>query len=58
MPRPSTWMSRLHELRRSVAHSDRSHYGRRDIDALFELQPRAAQNLLRCSPPSTSAPRT
>jgi len=44
MPRPVSWLPRLHEIRRSVANSVRSHYDRRDIEQLFELQPRAAQN--------------
>ncbi len=44
MPRPVSWLPRLHEIRRSVANSVRSHYDRRDLEQLFELQPRAAQN--------------
>ena len=50
MPRPITWLPRLHEIRRSVANSIRSHYDRRDLEALFELQPRAAQKLLKMLP--------
>ena len=46
MPRPISWLPRLHEISRSVANSVRSHYDRRDIEQLFELQPRAAQKLI------------
>lgn len=50
MPRPLSWLPRLHEMRRSVANSVRSHYGRKDLEQLFELQPRAAQKLLELLP--------
>ena len=50
MPRPISWLHRLHEIRRSVTNSVRSHFGRRDLEALFELQPRAAQKLLELLP--------
>jgi hypothetical protein len=50
MPRPVSWLPRLHEIRRSVANSVRSHYGRRDLEQLFELQPRAAQKLIEMLP--------
>ncbi len=50
MPRPVSWLPRLHEIRRSVANSVRSHYDRRDLEKLFELQPRAAQKLLELLP--------
>jgi len=50
MPRPVSWLPRLHEIRRSVANSVRSHYGRRDLQKLFELQPRAAQKLIELLP--------
>jgi hypothetical protein len=50
MPRPISWLPRLHEIRRSVANSVRSHYDRRDLQALFELQPRAAGKLLGLLP--------
>jgi len=50
MPRPVSWLPRLHEIRRSVAGSVRSHYDRRDLERLFELQPRAAQKLLELLP--------
>lgn len=50
MPRPVSWLPRLHEISRSVANSVRSHYGRRDLEQLFELQPRAAQKLIEMLP--------
>jgi hypothetical protein len=50
MPRPISWLPRLHEIARSVANSVRSHYDRRDLEQLFELQPRAAQKLLELMP--------
>jgi hypothetical protein len=50
VPRPLSWLPRLHEIARSVASSVRSHYGRRDLERLFELQPRAAQKLLELLP--------
>ncbi len=50
MPRPVSWLPRLHEIRRSVAHSVRSHYDRGDLEKLFELQPRAAGKLLEMLP--------
>lgn len=45
-----SWLPRLHEIRRSAANSVRSHYGRRDLELLFELQPRAAGKLLELLP--------
>ncbi len=53
LPRPLSWLPRLHEIRRAVANSIRSHYGRHDLEALFELQPRAAQQLLGLLPTVT-----
>ena len=50
MSRPVSWLSRVHEIRRAVAGSTRSHYDRRDFESLFELQPRAAQKLLGSFP--------
>jgi hypothetical protein len=50
MPRPISWLPRLHDIARSVATSIRSHYDRRDLEMLFELQPRAAQKLLEMLP--------
>ncbi len=50
MPRPITWLPRLHEIRRAVANSVRSHYDRRDLEGLFEVQPRSAQKLIELFP--------
>jgi hypothetical protein len=50
MPRPISWLPRLHHITRSVGNSTRSHYDRRDLETLFELQPRAAQKLLELLP--------
>ena len=50
MPRPVSWLPRLHEIRRAVARSPRSHYDRTELEHLFELQPRAAQKLLEILP--------
>ena len=53
MPRPVSWLPRLHEIRRAVAGSVRSHYDRQDLERLFELQPRSAQKLLELFPALT-----
>ena len=50
MPRPASWLPRLYDITRSVSNSVRSHYERRDLESLFELQPRATQKLLRLLP--------
>ena len=50
VPRPISWLHRSHEIRRALLGSVRSHYGRRDIERLFELQPRAAQQLIAALP--------
>ncbi len=50
MPRPISWLPRLHDISRTVANSIRSHYDRHDLEQLFQLQPRAAQNLLQLLP--------
>src|SRR5262249_49796979 len=52
MPRPVSWLPRLEEIRRSVKNSVRSHYERKDIERLFQIQPRAAQALIRGIAPS------
>jgi hypothetical protein len=44
--RSVSWLPRLHDIRRSVENSVRSHYDRRDLELLFKLQPRAAGKLL------------
>jgi hypothetical protein len=48
--RTISWLARLHEIRRTVASSVRSHYERKEIEALFQVQPRAAQLLLEMLP--------
>ncbi len=53
MPRSVSWLPRLHEIRRSVDSSVRSHYDRHDLQRLFELQPRAAQKLIGMLPAVT-----
>ncbi len=50
MPRPISWLPRLHEIAKAVTNSVRSHYDRHDVEKLFELQPRAAQELLKLLP--------
>ena len=50
MPRPVSWLPRLYEINKTVTNSVRSHYDRRDIETLFELQPRAAQEMLKLLP--------
>ena len=52
MPRPVSWLPRLAEIRRSVKNSVRSHYERKDIERLFQLQPRSAQALIQGIAPS------
>ena len=46
MARRTSWLPRLYEIHNSVRNSIRSHYERRDIEYLFQLQPRAAQQLM------------
>ena len=53
MPRPISWLPRLHEIRRAVDGSVRSHYDRRDLERLFEVQPRSAQKLIELFPALT-----
>ncbi len=50
MPRPVSWLPRLHVIRRTVSNSVRSHYDRHELETLFELQPRAAQKLIEMLP--------
>ena len=47
MPRRTSWLPRLPEIRKSVRESVRSHYERRDLERLFHIQPRAAQKLMK-----------
>jgi hypothetical protein len=50
MPRPVSWIPRLHEIRKAVGSSVRSHYERREIETLFQVQARTAQQLLEMLP--------
>jgi len=50
MARPPSWLPRLHLIRRAVDNSVRSHYDRRDLEQLFELQARGAGKLLELLP--------
>jgi hypothetical protein len=50
MPRPISWLNRLREIRRAVASSVRSHYERKEIEELFQVQPRAAQLIMEMLP--------
>jgi hypothetical protein len=50
MPRTLSWLDRIVPISRTVRESARSHYDRKDIERLFELQPRAAQQLMAALP--------
>lgn len=50
MPRPISWLPRLHRIRRAVETTVRSHYDRKDLQQLFEIQPRSAQLLYELLP--------
>ena len=50
MGRRLSWLDRLYPISRSVAGSARSHYDRKDLQQLFEIQPRSAQNLMAALP--------
>jgi len=50
LARPPSWLPRLHQIRQSVANSVRSHYSRRNLEQIFELQPRGADKLLETLP--------
>lgn len=50
MARPVSWLPRVESIRRTVSGSTRSHYDRRDLEKLFEVQPRTAQGLLGLLP--------
>jgi hypothetical protein len=52
VPRPVSWLPRITEIRRSVKNSVRSHYERKDIERLFQVQPRSAQALIQGIAPS------
>jgi hypothetical protein len=50
MPRSLSWLDRIVPISRAVAESARSHYDRKELQRLFELQPRAAQQLMGALP--------
>jgi hypothetical protein len=50
LARPVSWLARVRELHRSVVNSVRSHYERRDLEALFRLQPRSANKVIQMMP--------
>lgn len=50
MPRSLSWLDRIVPISRTVAESARSHYDRKELQRLFELQPRAAQQLMAALP--------
>jgi hypothetical protein len=50
MARPVSWLPRLNAVCRTVNDSVRSHYSSRDIERLFQLQPRSAQMLMSLMP--------
>ena len=50
MPRSLSWLDRIVPIARSVGESSRSHYDRKELQRLFELQPRAAQQLMAALP--------
>jgi hypothetical protein len=50
MARALSWIDRIVPIARTVAESARSHYDRRELQRLFELQPRSAQQLMAALP--------
>jgi hypothetical protein len=50
MARTVSWLPRVEAIRHTVSGSTRSHYNRRDLEKLFEVQPRTAQGLLGLLP--------
>lgn len=50
MPRTLSWLDRIVPISRTVQESARSHYDRKELQRLFELQPRAAQQLMAALP--------
>jgi len=50
MPRSLSWLDRIVPILRTVQESARSHYDRKELQRLFELQPRAAQQLMAALP--------
>ncbi len=50
MPRSLSWLDRIVPISRTVQESARSHYDRKELQRLFELQPRSAQQLMAALP--------
>ena len=50
MPRTLSWLDRIIPISRTIQESARSHYDRKELQRLFELQPRAAQQLMAALP--------
>ena len=50
MGRRLSWLDRIYPISRTVASSARSHYDSKDLQQLFEIQPRSAQNLMAALP--------
>lgn len=50
MPRTLSWIDRIVPISRAVQESARSHYDRKELQRLFELQPRATQQLMAALP--------
>lgn len=50
MARPVSWLPRLKDIRRTVAESVRSHYTRKDLERLFEVQPATALRYMQALP--------
>lgn len=50
MSRPLSWIDRIYTIFQAVTSSARSHYDRKDLERLFSLQPRSAQNLMSALP--------
>ena len=50
MPRTLSWLDRIVPISRTVQESARSHYDWKELQRLFELQPRAAQQLTASLP--------
>lgn len=50
MARSLSWLDRIVPIARTVEDSARSHYDRKELQRLFELQPRSAQQLMAALP--------
>ena len=50
MARSLSWLNRTVPIVRTVHDSVRSHYDRKKLQRLFELQPRSAQQLMAALP--------